>query len=59
MVTFLSTVFVLVAINIALLFFNTNKSKQRFKKFNKDLSSAANSKIYPLNLNSSKYKKAI
>lgn len=59
MVTFLSTIFVLIAINLALLLFSTNKAKQRLNKFNKDLSTTADSKIYPLNLNSSKYKKAI
>ncbi len=59
MVTFLSTIFVLIAINLALLLFSTNKAKQRLNKFNKDLSATSDSKIYPLNLNSSKYKKAI
>ncbi len=59
MVTFLTTILVLVAVNLALLLFSTNRTKGRLSKLNKDLTSAADSKIYSLNLNSSKYKKAI
>jgi hypothetical protein len=59
MVTFLSAILVLIVINLALLLFSTNSSKPGLTKFNKDLSAAADSKIYSLNLNSSKFKKAI
>ncbi len=59
MLTFLSTVLVLVVFNLALLFFSGIRSKQRVNKIKKDIGSSAASNIYPLNLNTSKYKKAI
>lgn len=59
MVTFFSIVFALVAINLALLLFSGIRSKQRMNKIKKEINSSAASKIYPLNLNTSKYKKAI
>jgi len=59
MVTFLSTIFVLVVVNIALLLFSGNRPKLGVNKFKKNLANSDYSKIYPLDLNTSKYKKAI
>ena len=59
MVTFLSTVIVLVAINLALLFFGSIRARQKVNKIKKDIGTSVSSKIYPLNLDTSKYKKAI
>ena len=59
MVTFLVIILVLVVLNVALLVFSNSNSRARVNKLTDKMSTTASSKIYPLDLNSSKYKKAI
>ncbi len=59
MTTFFAIFLVLLVINIALLVFSNSKINLKISKFNKKITTQSPSKIYPLNLSSSKYKKAI
>jgi len=59
MTTFLTIFFVLVLFNAALLFFSVTNARQRVSKLRKSISDQSLTKIYPLDLNPTKYKKAI
>jgi len=59
MTTFLTIFFVLVLFNAALLFFSVTNARQRVTKLRKSISDQSLTKIYPLDLNPTKYKKAI
>ena len=59
MAIFLTIILVLLVVNIGLLVFSTTNSKLRIGKLNKNLPDSKAAKIYPLDLNTSKYKKAI
>ncbi len=59
MATFLTIFLVLLVVNIGLLVFSTTNSKLKIGRLNKNLSDKKATKIYPLDLNTSKYKKAI
>jgi hypothetical protein len=59
MTTFLTIFFVLVFFNAALLFFSVTNARQRVSKLRKSISDQSLTKIYPLDLNPTKYKKAI
>jgi len=59
MTTFLAIFFVLVLFNAALLFFSVASAGQRVNKLRKSFSEQSLTKIYPLDLNPTKYKKAI
>ncbi|PWK24791.1 hypothetical protein LX92_01156 [Maribacter polysiphoniae] len=59
MMTFLTLVFILIFINITMILtslYNTNKSKSTS---NKSLGDSSVSKIYPLDISTSDYKKAV
>jgi len=59
MTTFLTIFFVLVFLNAALLFFSVTSAGKRVSKLRKSISDQSLTKIYPLDLNPTKYKKAI
>jgi len=59
MTTFLTIFFVLIFLNAALLFFSTTSAGKRVSKLRKSISDQSLTKIYPLDLNPSEYKKAI
>lgn len=59
MATFFAIILVLLFFNIALLIFSTNNSKAKISKLTDKMSGQAPSKIYPLDLGTSKFKKAI
>ncbi len=59
MVTFLSIFFILLVINGALLIFSSNGSKEKVGPVVKDALNVSSAKIYPIDLLSPKYKKAI
>lgn len=59
MTTFLTIFIVLVLFNAALLFFSLANSRQGVSKLRKSISKESLTKIYPLDLDSAKYKKAI
>ena len=59
MTTFFAIFLVLLVINVALLIFSNSKLNLKISKFNRKITNQSPSKIYPLNLSSSKYKKAI
>lgn len=59
MTTFLTIVFVLVLLNAALLIYSYANAGQKVNKFRKNISEQSITKIYPLDLDSAKYKKAI
>jgi len=59
MTTFLIIFFVLIFLNAALLFFSVTNAGQRVSKLRKSISEQSLTKIYPLDLNPTKYKKAI
>jgi hypothetical protein len=59
MTTFLTIFFALVLLNVALLFFSVTNARQRVTKLRKSISDQSLTKIYPLDLNPTKYKKAI
>lgn len=59
MVTFISILFILIAINATLLVFSVNGSgAKKTKEPSKNIAGSA-AKIYPLDLTTSKYKKAV
>ncbi len=59
MTTFFTIFLLLVLVNVALLVFSIAASDSNRTKMPKDLSGAAQNKIYPLDLSSSDYRKAI
>ncbi len=59
MTTFLTIFIVLVILNAALLFLSVANAGQRVSKLRKSISEQSLTKIYPLDLDSTKYKKAI
>ena len=59
MTTFLTIFIVLVLFNAALLFFSVSSAGQSVSKLRKSISKDSLTKIYPLELDSTKYKKAI
>jgi len=59
MTTFFTIFFVLVAVNAALLTFSLLTNKRNQADMASDRSGASNEKIYPLELSSSEYRKAI
>ncbi|NNJ89921.1 MAG: hypothetical protein HKP53_10990 [Eudoraea sp.] len=59
MTTFLTIFFVLVLINAALLSFSIVTNGRRQNNFSKDISLDSKDKVYPLDLSSSEYRKAI
>ncbi len=59
MTTFFTIFFVLVLINAALLSFSIVTNGQRQNDLSKDKSQDATDKVYPLDLSSSEFKKAI
>jgi hypothetical protein len=59
MTTFFTIFLLLVLVNVALLVFSIAASDRNSTKIPKDLSGAAQNKIYPLDLSSSDYQKAI
>ncbi|WP_394750482.1 hypothetical protein [Spongiimicrobium salis] len=58
MVTFLGLLAVLISVNVILLAFNAIRSSKVVKESMKTLSNAS-TKIYPIDLNTAKYKKAV
>ena len=59
MVTFFMIILALLVINASLLIFSTSGSRAKSDQANENLSDRNTSKIYPLDLSTSKYKKAI
>lgn len=59
MTTFLTIFIVLVLFNAVLLFFSVASSGQGVSKLRKSISKESLTKIYPLDLDSTNYKKAI
>ncbi len=59
MTTFLAIILGLLIINVALLVFSNSNSKVKVGKLTKSISEQQPTKIYPLDLSTSKYKKAI
>ncbi len=59
MATFLTILLILLIVNIGLLLFSTTNSRLKIGRLNKNLPDQKSAKIYPLDLNTSKYKKAI
>jgi hypothetical protein len=59
MTTFLTIFFVLIFLNAALLFFSVSSAGKRVSNIRKSISEQSLTKIYPLDLNPTKYKKAI
>jgi len=59
MTTFLAIFFVLVFFNAALLFFSVTSAGKKVRNLRKSISEQSLTKIYPLDLNPSEYKKAI
>lgn len=59
MVTFLSILLILVALNIFLLLFSVNSNKRKAQKTSSIFSNTSSEIIYPLNIVESNYKKAV
>ncbi|WP_297792320.1 hypothetical protein [uncultured Eudoraea sp.] len=59
MTTFLTIVLVLVLLNAALLIYSVTNAGKQVSKLRKNISEQSITKIYPLDLDSAKYKKAI
>ncbi len=58
MITFFTILFIIVGVNAVMLFINFNSIGQK-KKLSTDSSATAASEVYPIDLISSKYKKAV
>ena len=58
MTSFFTILFIIIGVNAAMMIFSLRSNKQKTKKSSTD-SRAFTSKIYPLDLLSSKYKKAV
>ncbi len=59
MMTFFSILFILIGINAMMMFFSFGNIGQKTKKSTKQTPNPSDSKIYPIDLISSKYKKAV
>ncbi len=59
MITFFGILFILIGINAVLMVFSINGVNQKIEKSTDGNSETSNSKIYPIDLISSKYKKAV
>ncbi|WP_273566218.1 hypothetical protein [Maribacter halichondriae] len=59
MITFFGILFILIGINAVLMIFSINGVDQKIKKSTDGDSETSTSKIYPIDLISSKYKKAV
>ncbi|PKB43640.1 hypothetical protein AX016_1844 [Cellulophaga sp. RHA19] len=59
MTIFLNILFILVAINALLLVFSVNRNSSKTKKSISKTTAENTAKVYPLNIISTKYKKAI
>lgn len=59
MTIFLNILFILVAINALLLVFSVNRNSSKAKKSISKTTAETTAKVYPLNIISTKYKKAI
>ena len=59
MLTFFAIILVLIVVNTSLLFFSNSNSKEKAGETTDNLSSQKPSNIYPLDLDSSEFKKAI
>ncbi len=59
MVTFFNILITLVVINAVLLIFSVNRTNKKSSKLTEQNLEASNTKIYPIDLSSSNYKKAI
>ncbi len=57
--TFFSILFILIAANAIFMFFSLTGNSEKTVKKMKDTSDATESKIYPIDLIPSKYKKAV
>lgn len=59
MTTFLTILFILLGINGVMMFFSLNSVKQNARKLSKNATKSNTSKIYPIDLITPKYKKAV
>jgi len=59
MISFFSILFIVIGVNAVLMIFSLSGSSQKAKKSSNTISDASPSKIYPIDLISSKYKKAV
>ncbi|GGD56625.1 hypothetical protein [Muriicola marianensis] len=59
MTTFFTIFFILIAVNAGLLTFSVVMNKRRQAEISGDRNDAAQEKVYPLDLSSSEYRKAI
>lgn len=59
MITFFTILFILIGLNAIMMVFSLKGTNQRTKKTTTNVSTASASKIYPLDLVSSEYKKAV
>ena len=59
MVTFFAIILVLLVVNASLLLFSTTNSKEKAGELTDKITDPKASNIYPLDLDTSKYKKAI
>lgn len=59
MMTFFTILFILIGINVMMMVFSFSGIEQKKKKPTNEVSDTTDSKIYPIDLISSEYKKAI
>jgi len=59
MMTFFSVFFILIGINAVMMIFSLNGVDVKSRKSDSEASTTSDSKIYPIDLISSKYKKAV
>ncbi|MFS4493877.1 hypothetical protein [Maribacter sp. 2308TA10-17] len=59
MTTFFTILFIILGVNLVMMFFNLSGTNQKAKKSSSSVSDATISKIHPIDLISSKYKKAV
>ena len=59
MTTFFTILFILLGINGVMMLFSLNSVKQNAKKLSKNDTNLANSKIYPIDLITPKFNKAV
>lgn len=59
MTTFFAIILVLLFVNVVLFIFSTNNSKSKVSNLTEKMAGKTSSKIFPLDLGTSKFKKAI
>ncbi len=59
MTSFFTILFIIIGVNVLMMIFSLSNNKRKTKKPATDISDAPTSKIYPIDLISSKYKKAV